>query len=91
MKIMEGKKALKEYRQIYIDKTLKYIVQPSEDYYLKIIEKDLDRLEELEGKSKEIYKRNYELIEENAKLKKVIDKACEKLEWTCPFEQKLMF
>ena len=29
--------------------------------------------------------------EENDKLKKVIDKACEKLEWTCPFEQKLMF
>ena len=52
---------------------------------------ELDRVEELRKDIVTTYESNKLLREENAKLKKVIDKACEKLEWTCPFEQKLMF
>lgn len=45
---MIGKEALKEYKEIYIDKTFKGDSCPSQEWYLEIIEQDLDKLEELE-------------------------------------------
>ena len=45
---MTSKEALKEYKEIYIDKTFKGNECPSQEWYFKIIKKDLDRLEKLE-------------------------------------------
>ena len=52
---MKSKEALKEYKKIYVDKTLKFEFQPTQEWYLNIIEKDLDRLEKVE-KALEILK-----------------------------------
>ena len=53
---MTSKEALKEYKEIYIDKTFKGNECPSQEWYFKIIKQDLERLEKLE-KVIEILKR----------------------------------
>ena len=45
---MTSKEALKQYKEIYVDKTLKFEFQPAQEWYLDIIKQDLDRLYELE-------------------------------------------
>ena len=45
---MNSKEALEEYKKIYVDKTLKFEFQPTQEWYLDIIKQDLDRLEKLE-------------------------------------------
>lgn len=45
---MNSKEALKQYKEIYVDKTSNFEFQPTQEWYLDIIKQDLDRLEELE-------------------------------------------
>ena len=51
---MTSREALKQYREIYIDKNYNGDIAPSQEWFLDIIEKDLDRLEIL----KKHYDRN---------------------------------
>ena len=44
---MTSKEALKEYKEIYIDKTFKGNECPSQEWYFKIVEQDLERLEQI--------------------------------------------
>ena len=74
--------------------------QDDEDY--NIIKQDLNRIEKLEEEYKEYQKyfdreqkMNFDLIirltKENEKLKQALDKACEKLDYTClPVEEELI-
>ena len=42
---MNSKEALEEYKKIYVDKTLKFKEQPTQEWYLNIIKQDLEVLE----------------------------------------------
>lgn len=82
---MNSKEALKQYKEIYVDKTLKFEFQPPQECYLDIIEQDLDRLEKLEKENQELLvNKNVaqgiatKFKEENDRLKKAFDKAIEK-------------
>lgn len=45
---MTSKEALKQYREIYIDKNYNGDIAPSQEWFLDIIEKDLEVLNQLE-------------------------------------------
>lgn len=66
---MTSKEALKQYKKIYNDKTFTGDCVPTKEWFLSIIEKDLDRLEELRDLYKIATKGNWKLKEENTKLK----------------------
>lgn len=51
---MTGKEALKEYREIYVDKTFKGECCPTQDWFLEIIEKDLEVFEIINNKEVDI-------------------------------------
>ena len=71
---------------------------------VNIIKKSLSRLEQLEKENQELKETindlqkdydalDYEQVElyaENTKLKKALEKACEKLDYTCPVEEELI-
>lgn len=48
---MTSKEALKQYREIYIDKNYNGDIAPSQEWFLDIIEKDLEVLEILKNES----------------------------------------
>ena len=57
---------------------------------VKIIKQDLERLEMFEQNYDTTVRRNKELIEENEKLNQALDKACKRLDYTCPVEEELI-
>ena len=84
---MTIKEALKEYKEIYIDKTFKGNECPSQEWYFKIIKQDLERLEKLEDNikiHKETIKMQHSQIEslqsENEKMNKQLDVFFDKLD-----------
>ena len=63
----------------------------------EIIKQDLEKLEKLKKKNKRLLVNKnvaqgiaIKLKEENDKLKKALDKACERLEESCPVDQELV-
>lgn len=62
-----------------------------------IIEKDLNKLKQFEKENEELKEANKFLLNmsidvhnEKEELKKAFDKACERLDWSCPTEQDLV-
>lgn len=68
------------------------------------LEQDLDKLEQLENENQEL-KEKFKMLEENeevvlttlemavqenTKLKKALEKSCERLDYTCPVEEELI-
>lgn len=86
---MTNKEALESLVKIYeINKTTKQY---------KTIKQDLERLEVLERNSDKVIKdsvklmnRNFELQQQNEKLKKALESACKILSWDCPCSQDLI-
>ena len=75
-----------------------YLVKELRKKEIQTIKQDLDRLEKLEKENKVLLvNKNVaqgiakKLKEENDKLKKALDKACERLDYTCiPVEEELV-
>jgi DNA integrity scanning protein DisA with diadenylate cyclase activity len=67
----DQKLIFKDYKEQHVD-----MADFDKDKCIEIIEKDLERLEQLE--------------EENTKLKQALEKACERLDDDCPVSQELI-
>ena len=71
---MNSKEALKQYREIYIDKNYNVDSVPSQEWFLDIIKQDLNRLEKLE-KVVDFLKLNFD-ISLDSKLRISDDSEC---------------
>lgn len=95
---MTGKQALEGLIDAYISWRAYQTRECIEnDYRYQKVLKDLDRLEELEKENQELKEANKYLLNmsvdlhnEKEELKKAFDKACERLDWSCPTEQDLV-